>query len=68
MGNLEPRVMSIAMELWVLAIWADVILHFTQVVLETYTAQLAFLEDRDDENLVVLHVALCAHFPIFSSD
>ena len=62
MGNLEPRVMSIAMELWVLAIWADLILHFTQVVLETYTAQLAFSEDRD---LVVLHVALCAHFPIF---
>ena len=54
MGNLEPRVMSIAMELWVLAIWADLILHFTQVVLETYTAQLVFSEERDDDNLVRL--------------
>ena len=37
-----------------LAIWADLILHFTQVVLETYTAQLAFSEERDDDNLVRL--------------
>ena len=46
--------MSIAMEWWVFATWADFILHFTQVALETYTAQLVFSEERDDDNLVRL--------------